>query len=365
MGMSSRILRCSSFPFLLGLLFVSLPASAGEASRVQINADFSEADAALALLDKRNASQPLTDMDWQVLFATEPYQRLKKREAAMHREFTDEDFKKFILSDALLQQRGALAGTIRDWKQADLRGAAMRALQYLPAESVIRTKVFPLIKPLHNSFVFDMETDPAIFLYLDPSVSAAAFENTVAHEMHHIGLSSIDKLYEQKIASLPPTANRVARWMGAFGEGEAMLAAAGGPDVDPVATASQELKDNWTKGMRDFNEDLRKVSDFFLQVLNGNLQGDAIGQKGSEFFGLQGPWYTVGYKMAVIVERRYGRAALIDCMRDRRLLLVRYNAAAQEMNQSSASQQTGSGRGAQPLALWPREIFEATQAPPE
>ena len=144
-----------------------------------------------------------------------------------------------------------------------------------------------------------------------------------------------------------------------------MLAAAGGPDSDPVATSSQELKDNWTKGMHDFNEDLRKVSDFFLEVLNGNLQGDAIGQKGSEFFGLQGPWYTVGYKMAVIVERRYGRAALIDCMRDRRLLLVRYNAAAQEMNRSSASQQTGSGRGAQPLALWPRKILEATQAPRE
>ena len=140
-----------------------------------------------------------------------------------------------------------------------------------------------------------------------------------------------------------------------------MLAAAGGPDIDPVANASQELKDNWARGKRECNEDLGKVSEFFLQVLNGKLQEDAIAQKASEFFGLQGPWYTVGHRMAVIVEKRYGRAALIDCMRDPRLLLVRYNAAAQEMNQHSTSEQ--SGHGGQVLALWPAEILDKTQAP--
>jgi len=329
-------------------------ASAKEANRIQIHTDFSEADVVLAILNKRHAAQQVSASDWQALFATEPYQRLKKREAAMHRGFTDDDFKKFVLSEELLKKREALEREVHDWKGADLRAAATRVLQYLPTESVIRTKVFPLIKPLENSFVFDMDTDPAIFLYLDPSQSAASFESDVAHEMHHIGLSSIDKQYEQKIASLPPAAKSVAEWMGAFGEGEAMLAAAGGPDVDPVATASQELKDNWARGKRDFNADLTKVSDFFLEVLNGKLQDEAIGQKASEFFGLQGPWYTVGYKMAVMVEKRYGRA-LIECMRDPRLLLVRYNAAAQEVNARSGAGEV--------LALWPHEILEKTQAP--
>jgi hypothetical protein len=360
---ASRIICRAFLPLFLGLFFLSVPSLADEAGRIQIHTDFSEADAALGILDKRNASLPVADSDWQTLFVTEPYQRLKKREAAMHRDFTDDDFKKFILSDELLKQREALRRTVLEWKQADLLVAATRVLQYLPAESVIRTKVFALIKPSHNSFVFDMETDPAIFLYVDPSVSPADFENTVAHEMHHIGLSSIDKLYEQKVASLPLAASRVAKLMGLFGEGEAMLAAAGGPDADPVSTGTQELKDNWTRGKREFNADLGKVSDFFLQVLDGKLQGDAIGQKAFEFFGLQGPWYTVGYKMAVIVEKRYGRAALIDCMRDPRLLLVRYNTAAQEMNQRSTAQQAGIESGAQILALWPLEILEKTQAP--
>lgn len=67
--------------------------------------------------------------------------------------------------------------------------------------------------------------------------------------------------------------------------------------------------------------------------------------------------------MAVIVEKHYGRAALIDCMRDPRLLSVRYNAAVKEMNQ--AAQQSGVGGGTSPLALWPREILEKTKSPAE
>ena len=359
--MIARISFVFVFSVLLVLFLLPSAVSAQEANRIQIHTDFSEADVVLAILDKRHAAQQVSASDWRTLVATEPYQRLKRREAAMHHEFTDDDFRKFVLSEKLLREREALERAVHDWKRADLRAAATRMLQYLPPESEIRTKVFPLIKPLENDFVFDMDTDPAIFLYIDPSESAASFEHDVAHEMHHIGLSSVDKQYEQKIASLPHTAKRTAELMGLFGEGEAMLAAAGGPDVDPVATESQEIKDYWVRGKRDFNSDLTKVSDFFLQVLNGKLQDEAIGEKASEFFGLQGPWYTVGYKMAVMVERRYGRAALIECMSDPRLLLARYNAAAEEINMRPVMQ-TSMDQEAQPLALWPHEILEKTQA---
>jgi hypothetical protein len=358
------VVACRVFlRFHFAFFLLSSTALAEEANRIQIHTDFSEADAVLSILDKRDAGQMVSQSDWKALCATEPYQRLKKREAAMHHGFTDDDFKEFVLSEKLLREREALERAVHDWNRADLRAAATRVLQYLPPESVIRAKVFPLIKPLENDFVFDMDTDPAIFLYIDPSESPASFEHDVAHEMHHIGLSSIDKQYEQKIASLPPAAKRTAELMGAFGEGEAMLAAAGGPDVDPVANASQELKDNWARGRREFNEDLGKVSELFLAVLKGKLQGEAISEKASDFFGLQGPWYSVGHRMAVIVEKPYGRAALIDGMRDPRLLLVRYNAAAEEMNHRSAAQQPG--HGAQVHALWPREILEKTQAPAE
>jgi len=322
--------------------------------RVQILLNPSEAERVLDILAKRKAGKPVTEDDWQALFATEPYQRLKKREASMHRQFTEDDFKKFVLSDDLAKEYDVLTRTLAEWKKVGLHASGARVLQYLPAKAVIHAKVFPEIKPLHNSFVFDVGTDPAIFLYLDPGVSRQYFEQTVAHEMHHIGLASTDKEYEKKISSLPDPARKVAQWMGAFGEGEAMLAAAGGPDVPINEYATEDLRTNWQAGMRDFNENLATVNDFFVQVLDGRIAGDEINKKAFSFFGLQGPWYTVGYKMAVMVEKRYGRPALIECMLDRRLLLSRYNSAADETNRG----------GKEHLGLWSPEVLKAVGTAP-
>ena len=67
------------------------------------------------------------------------------------------------------------------------------------------------------------------------------------------------------------------------------------------------------------------------------------------FFGYRGPWYTVGYRMGQLVEKRYGRAVLIECMADPRLLLAKYNEAAAEINES----------GKEKLTLWSPEVLRA------
>ena len=38
-------------------------------------------------------------------------------------------------------------------------------------------------------------------------------ENTIAHELHHIGLASLGPRYEQSISSLSPEAREVGKWM--------------------------------------------------------------------------------------------------------------------------------------------------------
>ncbi|HET8966386.1 MAG TPA: DUF5700 domain-containing putative Zn-dependent protease [Candidatus Acidoferrum sp.] len=330
------------------ILSAGFPLLAAE-DRVQVKLDTSEADSVLAILAKRKQAQPLTDADWNTLFATDPYQRLKKREAAMQRSFSDDDFRTFVLADELLQQYDDLARTLAAWKRIDMRAGGLRVLPYLPAQAEIHVKVFPEIKPTHNSFVFDVDTDPAIFLYLDPNVSPQEFDNTVSHEMHHIGLSSTERLYEKKLSTLTPASQKAALWMGAFGEGLALLAAAGGPDVPPNVYSQPDRQANWELGMKNFSGDLATLDVFFWQVLDGHLQGDAVDQKAYTFFGaIQGPWYTVGYRMAVLVEKRFGRPALIECMLDPRQLLARYNQAAEELNAS----------GKDHLPLWSPQVLK-------
>jgi hypothetical protein len=335
---------------------------AADTNRVQLTFDTKEADQVLAILDLRAAGKPVDDAQWQRLFATEPYQRLKVREKKIAERFndtravlTDEGFKKFVLSDSLLARGPKLRTTLERWKNVDLRQAAERVLQYLPAAAVIRAKVFPVIKPESNSFVWETSTDPTIFLYLDPEVGAPKFSNTVAHELHHIGLASAQADFDERIKALPERARAAAGWMGAFGEGLAMLAAAGGPDVDPHAASTPEEHARWDRDMANFDHDLRAVNTFFLDIVNGKfVKDDAITEKGSSFFGAQGPWYTVGYKMAVMVEKRFGRDALIGTMLDPRRLLLLYNQAASEQN----------ARRKEPLPLWSEEILKEVQVGP-
>lgn len=330
--------------FLIGNAF----GVASAAPQVNVRVVTDEADAVLAILAKRRANETITEADWQRVFQSEGYARLKKREASLQRSFEDADFKNFALSDQLLARTAALAETLARWKRADAVRAGRLALVYLPKHATIRAKIYPVIKPRENSFVFEAKEDPAIFLYLDPAVSAAKFENTLAHELHHIGYSSACPRKEAaaEIEKLPPNEQTLLTWIGAFGEGFAMLAAAGGPDVHPHAVSSVEERARWDKDVANFNQDLQTVNAFFTEILEGKLTEEQARTKGFTFFGVQGPWYTVGWKMSVLIEKTYGRAKLIECICDQRLLLPTYNQAAQKYNRKSTA----------PLSLWSNEV---------
>jgi hypothetical protein len=340
---------------LLTITFISEPLAAQDSGRIHLELDASEAEAVLSILDKQAAGTAPADADWKPLFETQPYVCLKKREESFHRGFTDDDFQKFVLSTELAAKASALRQTLDKWKQADLQTSARRVLSHLPDQAVIKAKVFPVIKPITNSFVFESQTNPAIFLYLDPQESAAKFENTVAHELHHIGYASVSSLANDKQKDVPPNAKPAVEWMGAFGEGFAMLAAAGGPDVDPHAASSSEEHARWDHDLANFNTDLEALQQFFLDVVDQKLATkEKINEKAYSFFGdAQGAWYTVGYKMAIIVEKRFGRKVLIDCMLDPRELLVRYNQAATEINEHDPKK----------VALWSPELLQKIHAP--
>ena len=338
---------------LLLLSFFLLLSGTARDARVLLKLDTTEADAILAILRGRADNREPSEADWQRLFSSKPYRTLRQREEGFHAPFKDDEFRQFVLSPGLSGEMKALEKTLADWSRADLNGSAERVLAYLPAASVIRAEVYVVIKPHKNSFVFHGESGPIIFLNLDPAESSAEFQNTVSHELHHIGLASVEEEYEKGISALPEGARKAARWMGAFGEGFAMLAAAGGPDVHPHATSKPEDRERWDRDMARFNSDLRTVDQFLLDVALGKLTGEAVQERAYSFFGTQGPWYTVGYKMALIVEKNYGRDELIRCMEDPRRLLALYNIAAAKRNQAPGEH----------LELWSPELLKAVGAP--
>ena len=341
--------------FAAGIVGAAAAAPVGaqqSSDRLQLRFDPSEAEAVLAIVAKHQAGRPVADDDWQQLFATEPYQRLKRRETALHTPYalSDSEFKLFVLSDSVVAAAPALRQTLDAWKRADLRASAARAFAYLPADARIRAKVYPVIKPGINSFVYETSTDPAIFLYLDPDVPGPGFENTVAHELHHIGYATVSARGDSAIAALAPDAHAAAEWVAAFGEGFAMLAAAGGPDVHPHAVSAAAERARWDRDMANFGPDLLKVQQFLLDIIAGKLKTEADRARvGYSFFGVQGPWYTVGWKIAVTIEHRFGRARLIDCMLDPRRVLAVYNQAAAEQNAA----------GGERLPLWSPDLLQA------
>lgn len=321
------------------------------AQRVQLSLDSSEADAALVILDKEAKHVSPTADNWAELFTTPPYRALKEREASMNRAFTDDAFKDFLSSSDAAAKAQALSQTLRTWRQADLTALGKRMLAWLPGGARIHAKVYPEIKPATNSFVWGEGDSQAIFLYLNPALSRGQFENTVAHECHHIGLNSMNQKQQAMVKNLSEAQQKAVRWIGAFGEGEAMLAASGSPYVHPHAEDDAAARARWDADMARFNEDLAAVERFLLDILDGSVKDPSeIARRAQPFYGGQGAWYTVGYRMASLVEIRFGRRALTDSMLDPRNLLLLYNRAASERNRHGGN-----------LALWSPELLARLQ----
>jgi hypothetical protein len=309
--------------------------------RVSLRIDTAEAEAVLALVDQA-AGGSTTDAAWRRLFDSEGYRRLEARERSMQRPFDRDELRAFVLSAALAARAPSLREALARWGAIDLDGAAGHVLPYLPAEARIAATVFPVIKPRDNSFVYLGEgIEPSIFVYIDPAQTEAQLASVIAHEVHHIGYASLPEVP----CSAPAPVCAARTWTGAFGEGFAMLAAAGGPDVHPHAASPAEIRARWDRDVARFDADLGRVQDFLRAVLAGELDEAATQKRAMDFFGVQGPWYTVGWTMAVAIERCLGRADLVRTMRRPWTVLGRFNVAVERCPASSGRRPATWDRG--------------------
>lgn len=194
-------------------------------------------------------------------------------------------------------------------------------------------------------------------MYVNPDRSRSELWNTLAHELHHVGSASCAE--PEDAGSLGDGARTALDWLGGFGEGMAVLAAAGSPDVHPHADREREEWVVWERDVARFARDLERLDAFFLDLVEGRLADEEeIRERGFEFIvseGVpQGPFYTVGWKMAAVVEKAEGRETLVRAVCDPRILLAAYDRVAGEH-----ALEDGSG--------WPRwspELLEALGARP-
>jgi hypothetical protein len=351
-------------PLVLFLLLLALPAAvrpaevdapAVQRAGVQVRLMTDEADAALAILNERAGRGEASPEAWDRLWKSEGFVRLKKRQEAFGAKDVEKDFRDFLGSAKPLAQRDALRQALELWKHLGVPAAAQRAAAYLPPGIPLRATVYPVIKKSINSFVFELDTNPAMFVHVDPQKSSDSLENTLVHELHHVCVEACPK---------PPDFDRMSAAqkkafddLGAFGEGLAVLAAAGGPDVHPHATDTPDAWLVWERDVASFSVDLRRLELFFRDVLAGRLPAEEENRQLYAFIDAegvpQGPFYTVGWKMAAMVERARGRDGLVKTVCDPRALLAAYNEVA-------AAHPRKAGEG---LALWSPD-FLAALAPP-
>ncbi|MEZ5306050.1 MAG: DUF5700 domain-containing putative Zn-dependent protease [Pyrinomonadaceae bacterium] len=297
---------------LVAVFILSVHNSSAQNKSIVFETD--EAETALSILDSLARGESVEIDAWNKLYKTDGYLRLKEREHSMKREFEDDSFRAFLTADEIRSKRQTLRQTLAAWCTADLSQSRKLALRYLPPKTTIRATVYPVIKPKTNSFVFDLERNPAIFLYLDPEITPDKMSNTIAHELHHVGFfnACTESEAEKSLSALSESKREAVRWLGAFGEGLAMLAAAGSPKVHPHRFSKPEERERWDNDIERFDSDLALVEAFLTDVALGKISEEQVTERAMYFYGVQGPWYTVGYKMAATIETRFGKRKLVS-----------------------------------------------------
>lgn len=286
----------------------------------------------------------VTAKERSAIVATEGYRRLRDRELGMNRPFVEDEFFKFL--DALPAKPDQYQSTLQAWAQIDFRSLAAKASYYLPEGARLDASVYPLIKPKQNSFVWDVTNKPAIMLYLDPAMTPEEVAMTVCHELHHIGYANScpSSEFSAWVKRQSTSLQEAWKWAGALGEGYAVLAAASDRNR-PVNAAKEDVKAAWDDGMSHLARDLSLVARFLSGTATGEWDIDAAGAKAREFYGTQGPWYTVGFVVATTIEEAFGRRALIKVYEDPRQVFTQYNAAVRKLKKD--------------LPVWPQTLINS------
>jgi hypothetical protein len=290
-----------------------------------------EAEASLVIIERHARAETVPASDWRTLFASAGYRALATRDSSFGAPRNDSSFAHFLMRDSLADRVRALAERVRAMTRLDLTAAVRQALSYAPNNARTAATVFPVMKPSSNSFVFGPDSAPQLFLFVNIDETPAHFFNRLTHELHHVALDTACPA--DPAPDLPQPMHALVRSLGGFGEGLAMLAAAGSPDADANAESDAATRARWDADVRDYPHQFAQIQAMVRGVVDGRVTSrDSVIALAQTFYGAQGPWYVVGWKMAVTIEKELGRPPLIAAMCDPRRLMATYNRAAARAN---------------------------------
>lgn len=337
--------------FFVYLLPTSAVPQASPSLTLQVRVDSTQAEAALDLLAARARGETVPASSWTRVFESEGYRRTLERELAIDerlgidRGYSNESFLVWAESDAALEGLAARKETLAAWADVDVDAAAARAKAYLPPDVRLVATVYPIVRRQLNSFVWDLPDNPAIFMAVGTDVSAEELELTLAHELHHVGLSGVCEKPESAAGDRVAAARD---WLSGFGEGLAVLAAGGGPDGNTHAVGQADLRTAWQERQNNVEADMRQLEAFLLDVAEGRTEGEDARRQGMAFVSAegvpQGAFYSLGWFMAVVVERHLGREAVVAATCDHGRLLTDY--------QRIATTHSGERYAERPLPTW-------------
>lgn len=294
--------------------------------------DAGEAEAALDIVAARAAGRPVSEAQFERLFATEGFRKLEACERERKRPFDRAEFRTFLQAPETVARLADLRRTLDAWKALGTDSARRRAAAYLPPGTTIDARVYPVVKPRTNSFVYFDGERPVIFDYLDPAKSVAQFENGLAHDLLHFGMdAACDFSKDAWFAALPEASRNAVVDVRRLEEGLAVIAAAGGPDVHPSATTSAADRGRWDRDAAQVKENAATLAAFISGVADGRISGEERSETAMRYYPNQGLWYTVGYAVASTIERAYGRERTVAAFCDPRGLLPTYEAAAAKL----------------------------------
>ena len=294
---------CASAP-------TSLPPTAAPVPSVRLDA--SGARALLDFCQALNQDQPWDEAAIRRMVATPPYQVLVAHHSHMDASFTSEAVVEMLLAlrdgKPLDTDSGRLARIYAAYRSACgqlsrlqarlerladsavVERAADRARSALPPQAELEATVYLLMDGRSSGYV----VEGAIALDLLRISSSAEMEATLAHELHHIGASSL--LPEP--CSEPDLGEALETLVGLVQEG-----------------AATYYIDGWRGSPTP--ADLERVEAFLRDALSGQLRADQVAARRAELVrGVRGPLYRVGNQMIADLAAARGDAWVQDRLGD-------------------------------------------------